>query len=124
MKSLALLLTSLFLLASCSEDPTTTNTNTTTAKPWVEIRPDSLEAVANVDLSFYARVNNFAQDELQLDWYFGEGDILRVDKNLYWNTYAGHRFSTPGVYTITVTARDVFADTVIDRDTTIATITN
>lgn len=123
MKYIAVLITSLVMLASCGDD-STTNTNTTSAKPWVEIRPDSLIGVTNVDYSFFARVNNFDQDELRLLWYIGEGDTVKVDKNTYWNNEVYHRFTAPGVYTISVTARDMFADTVIAIGTTIATITN
>jgi hypothetical protein len=123
MKLIAVLLASLLVLTSCGDD-TTTNTTTTPAKPWVEIRPDSINGITNVGYEFFARVNNFDQDELRLLWYFGEGDTIQVDKNTYWNNEVYHRFTAPGIYTISVTAMDMFADTVIAKGTTIATITN
>jgi hypothetical protein len=124
MKYIAVLITSLIMLASCSDDSTSTSNNNTVVKPWIEINPDSLNGLTNVVHSFMARVNGFDQDELRLDWYFSEGDTLKIDKNTYWNNEATHQFNNPGVYTITVTARDMFADTVIAIGTTIATITN
>lgn len=119
MKLIAVLLTSLFLLSSCSEDPVATNNNTT-SKPWVEIAPDSLVGETFVDYRFVARVNNFIQDEVRFDWYFGEGDTL---KTLY-KTGVYHRYDKPGTYTVSVTVTDAFADTVLGKDAAIATIGN
>lgn len=124
MKLIAVLFTSLVILSSCSEDPVATNNNTSASKPWVEIRPDSLHGLTYVTYDFIARVNNFDQDELRLDWYFGEGDTLKAIKNGYYNDVRNHRFDKPGQYQISVTAVDLFADTVLGKAATIATISD
>ncbi|HEY6171920.1 MAG TPA: hypothetical protein VIX80_06660 [Candidatus Kapabacteria bacterium] len=124
MKLILVLFASLIMLSSCSEDSVSDGSSSTTKKPWVQISPSSLTGTVGIGYTFWARVNEFNQDELRFDWYFGEGDTIQMGKTSYWNLDLTHQFKTPGVYRVSVTARDVFADTIVGVGTSIATITN
>lgn len=126
MKYLHLIVIALILLSSCSEDPVSTNNGnnngTPAVKPALVLKPDTLYGKTLTACCFEARVDGFIHNDINLYWYFGEGDTVYQDK--YNHGYACHSYNKPGTYTIFVKAVDAFADTVIDTKTTIAVISD
>ena len=113
MKHLYLSLIALFLLSSCSEDTTITNSSTNGGKPYLEVSPTSITISQYQQLDLKYRVVNFPYDgQVMATGNFGNGDT--IDKYIANSSLLSYYYKEPGNYTISLSAYDWFADTLLD----------
>ena len=112
MKYIHLFVIALFLLSSCSEDSINTSSSTNNGKPFLEVLPSSINAAAYESFNLKYRVANFPfEDQVNLAVDFGNGDSL--PKTHVPSSFFPYHYKEPGNYTMTFSAYDAFADTLL-----------
>ena len=122
MKYIHLFVIALFLLSSCSEDTTSTNSSTNGGKPYLEVLPESINVRIYERFDLKYRVANFPfEDQVKVVTDFGNGvttDKIRIPESTF-----SYYYTEPGNYTITLSAYDSFADTLLSTKTVPVTVT-
>ena len=112
MKYIHLFVITLFLLSSCSEDTTSTNSSTNGGKPFLEALPTSVQVHEYEYFELKYRVSNFShEDQVRLTVNLGNGDTLPEVFPAYRSIYG--YYSEAGKYTLTLSAYDTFSDTLL-----------
>lgn len=102
-----LLLAAALGFSACESDMTTANQQNT-PKYSLEVIPDTLYGDVYQEYLFRARLNGVAGSDVYFKWKFSDGYTPNDTQ-----PYVYHEFHTPGSHTVTVSAFDIFRDTLI-----------
>jgi hypothetical protein len=111
MKYVHLLVIALFLFSSCSEDSTST-TNSTNAKPYLEVRPESITVDQYEYFELDYRVANFPY-ESRVKILYNDENVDSSLETTYPSSMSYFYYTKPGNHTIKLSAYDSFADTLL-----------
>lgn len=111
------------LVVGCSKDPVSTSVTTQSGKR-ILFSPDTLHGITYAYLTMKARVDGLAVSDAYLNWEFAEmGSNLPHSHLEASKPITDIYYLTPGSHRIRVNAYDVFNDTLIASDSTLAVIT-